>query len=97
MSGTPVNTEYRMGSYEGNFKIISKSGETTTDRMVLNSAGDLTFNSAVTIRDLIVTGSQTEVSTVTATAYTVEKLDVVNTTINSPAIMVHQKKVLMIF
>ena len=92
MSGTPVNTEYRMGSYEGNFKIISKSGETTTDRMVLNSAGDLTFNSAVTIRDLIVTGSQTEVSTVTATAYTVEKLDVVNTTINSPAIMVQQKK-----
>jgi hypothetical protein len=93
MSGIPVKTEYKIGSYGGDFKIISKSGETLTDRMVLNSAGDLTFNSAVTIRDLTITGSQTEVKTITTTAsiFSVEQLNIVNSSNNSPAIMVQQK------
>jgi hypothetical protein len=38
------NTEYKIGNYGGDFKIISSSASTDTDRVIINSAGYLLIN-----------------------------------------------------
>ena len=59
MSGTSGNTniDYSMGSSGGDFKIISKIGGASTDRMVLNSTGEFVFNGSISATSCIVGGA----------------------------------------
>ena len=59
MSGIPDNPYiyYILGGDGTYFKIISKSGETLTDKMVLNPAGEFTFNGSISATSYIVGGS----------------------------------------
>jgi len=59
MSGTSGNTniDYSMGSSGGDFKIISKIGGASTDRLVLNSTGEFVFNGSINATSFIVGGA----------------------------------------
>ena len=66
MSGTPTNPYiyYILGSDGSNFKIVSKSGGTLTDRLEISSVGNMTFNGNLNATSYIVGG--TNILTITS-------------------------------
>jgi hypothetical protein len=42
-----TNTDYKIGNYEGNFKIMSSTSNVDTNRLLLTSNGDMTINGSI--------------------------------------------------
>ena len=85
MSGTPTNPYiyYILGSDGSNFKIVSKSGGTLTDRLEISSVGNMTFNGNLNATSYIVGG--TNILTITSN-YTLSTSNILVTRIQSEVI-----------
>ena len=81
MSGTPTNPYiyYILGSDGSNFKIVSKSGGTLTDRLEISSVGNMTFNGNLNATSYIVGG--TNILTITSN-YTASTSNILVTKVN---------------
>jgi hypothetical protein len=49
-TSTDTNTDYSIGNYGGIFKIISSVSGTPTDRLVINSTSNMTFNGKIGVK-----------------------------------------------